>query len=324
MDSLHCTIHMVGGLGNQMFQYALGRRLEIERRAHIRYDLAQYKVAGERDLNILKFRTRLPEPSRLDDVLFRLSLGRSLRLCRPFVKMLGPSVQCRYYEDKRQGYDPKVLKLTGRWYLHGWWQSHAILDPIQSMLREEFQLVAPLSGHDLEIQRRIDDVNAVSVHVRRGDLITHPIYSKTIKVQTPDYFKTSMRKIADQVGDPHFFVFSDDPDWCKEHVRIDAPITYMDHNDGRRDYVDLVLMSHCRHFITANSSFSWWGAWLSRNAEKIVIVPSVWGTDGSGPIPDLIPSGWQIEAEPTILLDDSAPRSTAAAREIRDKACSLA
>jgi len=313
MNSLHCTIHVVGGLGNQMFQYALGRKLEIERNAYVRYDLAQFKVQGERELNILKFRTRLPEQSALDKTLFRLSLGRSLRFCRPLVRMLGPSVQCRYYEDKREGVDRQVLKLEGRWYLHGWWQSHEFLENIRETLMQEFQLAEPLSGVDLEFQKRLDDVNAVCVHVRRGDLITHPIYSKTIKVQTPDYFQACMRQIADHVGDPHFFVFSDDPDWCKEHVRIDAPITYMDHNDGRRDFVDLVLMSHCRHFITANSTFSWWGAWLSRNAEKIVIVPSVWGTDGSGPLPGLIPPGWFI-----------GPADSATQREVREKACSLA
>src|SRR5580658_7387274 len=115
MAKLRCTIHMVGGLGNQMFQYALGRRLEIEQNAEICFDLAQFNVAGERELNIRKFRTRLPEPNGLDNLLFRLSLGRSLRLFRPMMKLLGPALAVRYYEDKRQGFDTQVMNLRGRW-----------------------------------------------------------------------------------------------------------------------------------------------------------------------------------------------------------------
>jgi hypothetical protein len=299
MAELRCVIRMVGGLGNQLFQYALGRALEMELAAGVRYDVSQYAMPGERALSILKLRARLAKPSAVDRASMRLSFGRTLRKLRPLLGLVCPSAVWRVYSDPCQGFDPTVRQLRGLWYLLGWWQSPEYFERIRPTLLEEFQPAQELTGQNLDMKRQIEGVNSVCVHVRRGDLVTAPPDSRGISssanlVQSPGFYHAGMAEICARVNEPHFFVFSDDAEWAKQNIHCDAPVTYVARNGRQQDYLDLHLMSSCRHFITANSTFSWWGAWLSKNADKIVIVPPVWARDGAGPPAGLIPDGWQI------------------------------
>jgi hypothetical protein len=294
MPELRCIIQVMGGLGNQLFQYALGRSLEIERGAIVRYDLSQFDHPGDRELSIRKLRTRMAPTSPLDRIMLRISMGRTLGRLRPVLRLARVGAPWQVYNDPRDGCDTRVPELRGRWYLRGWWQSPAYFQSIRATLLEECQPAEGLSGANLETRDRIDGTNAVCVHIRRGDFVSSPVYRRILKVQPADYFLAAMTEIRRRVGDVHFFIFSDDPAWAKDHIKLDAPIVYVNHNDGRHDYLDLFLMSRCRHFITANSTFSWWAAWLARPAGKIVIVPSVWGAQGGGPPPGLIPGDWQI------------------------------
>ena len=299
MAELRCVIRMVGGLGNQLFQYALGRALEAELSAGVCYDVSQYSLPGERSLSISKLRARLATPSTADRASMRLCFGRTLRKLRPLLGLVCPPAVWRVYSDPNQGFDPTVRQLRGRWYLLGWWQCPQYFERIRPKLLEEFQPAQELTGQNLDIKRQIDDVNSVCVHVRRGDLVNAPPNSRGISssanlVQSSSFYHAAMAEICRRVDEPHFFVFSDDAGWARQNIRCDAPMTYVASNGRQEDYLDLHLMSSCRHIITANSTFSWWGAWLCKNADKIVIVPPVWAKDGSGPPAGLIPDGWQI------------------------------
>jgi hypothetical protein len=294
MPELRCIIQVMGGLGNQLFQYALGRSLEIERGADVRYDLSQFDHPGERALSLRKYRTRLTETSRLDKIMLRLSMGRTLGALRPLLRLTPASSPWEIHNDPRDGFDPAVRELRGRWYLRGWWQCPAYFECIRDTLLDEIQPAEALAGANLQTKSRIDETNSVCVHVRRGDFVSSPVYRRILKTQPADYFLAAMTEMRRRVGDATFFVFSDDADWARSHITMDAPIVYVNHNDSQHDYLDMFLMSSCRHFITANSTFSWWAAWLSRDQGKIVIVPSVWGAQGGGPPPGLIPAHWQI------------------------------
>jgi hypothetical protein len=294
MNNLDCIIHLSGGLGNQLFQYALGRRLQLEQRARVRYDLTMYKVKTDRDLTICKYRTKVPEVSGMDQTTMRLSFGRTLGRFASLLKPLKSQLFWQVLEDKRKGFDQEIVNLTGRWYLRGWWHAPAYFESLRPLLLEEFQPVEKLAEADHEVFKRIHDVNAVCLHVRRGDYVNHPVYSKQLKVQSADHYNTCLQEMIERVEKPHVFVFSDDAEWTRENIRGNAPITFMDKNKGSSDYIDLHLMSQCRHFITANSTFSWWAAWLAKNEEKIVMVPPVWGFDGAGPPPEMIPTEWEI------------------------------
>jgi len=295
MNDLDCIIHMVGGLGNQMFQYALGRRLQVDRGANVRFDLSMYEVDTERALTLSRYRTHIPQVSAMDKLTMRLSFGRTFAKAGALLGPLKSKLLWKVHEDPANGIDPEVTKLQGRWYLRGWYQCPGYFETLRPQLLQEFDLKQPLEKIDADQLRQIQNVNAVSLHVRRGDLVTNPLYNSEQQVQTAEYYSQCIRDISDRVRDAHLFVFSDDMPWCRENLRADLPVTFMDKNKGGTDYIDLHLMSNCRHFITANSTFSWWGAWLSQNPEKIVIVPPVWRfKHGGKPPPDLIPAGWQI------------------------------
>ncbi len=292
MSDLELIVQMMGGIGNQLFQYALARRLELERKANVRFDLGMFDENCERALSIRKYRTTVREVSTIDRATTRLSFGRSFAKITSHLGRLGKPLLWQRHFDQANGFEPEILKLTGRHYLSGWWQSPAYFDSIAPTIRNEFQPQNPMTGADAELEKKIINVNAVSVHIRRGDLVTHPIYSKETKVQPAEYYRDGMREMEERLDNPMFFVFSDDPAWARENIT--GNVTYVDNHDGSSDYVDLYLMSRCRHFVASNSTFSWWAAWLSRNAGKIVIVPSVWKFKVKGPPPDLVPDDWQV------------------------------
>jgi hypothetical protein len=294
MSDLDCIIQIYGGLGNQMFQYALGRRLVTGFGARVRYDLSMYEVKSDRELTLLKYRTFAPATSAMDRATMRLSFGRTLqKFASPF-RAFGDQIFWKVFEDPRKGIEPKVMDLKGRWYLRGYWQCPAYFEDLRPLLLEEFKPRDPPSKLDCDLIRKIADVNAVCLHVRRGDYVSHPVYSKQLRVQSADYFNTCLAELTERLDHLHVFVFSDDPAWVRENIHGNAPITFMEKREGHSDFLDLHLMSHCRHFITSNSTFSWWAAWLSTNPDKIVIVPPAWGYDGSGPPTGLIPSDWQV------------------------------
>ena len=132
----------------------------------------------------------------------------------------------------------------------------------------------------------------MSLHVRRTDYVQNALTNKIHGVCDQDYYASCVRYIGDQVSNPHFFIFSDEPQWAKDNLMFDFPMTVVDCNDASRNYEDLRLMSTCKHNIIANSSFSWWGAWLNSNPNKIICAPKQWFTDSTRNTKDLIPSNW--------------------------------
>jgi hypothetical protein len=135
------------------------------------------------------------------------------------------------------------------------------------------------------------DANSVSLHVRRGDYVTHAATAKVLNPCSLDYYHKAIECVSRTVTSPHFFVFSDDPAWAQRNLKITFPTKYIDKNSGSQNYVDMHLMTHCKHNIIANSSFSWWGAWLNKNPDKLVIAPTNWFANGIDDR-DLIPPEW--------------------------------
>ena len=266
MSGPRIIIQMMGGLGNQMFQYALGRSLQVQRNADVRFDLAMYKVDTERALTLSKYRTQITEVSAADKLTLRFSFGRTFARAGALLGPLKKKLLWQVHEDPATGLDKEVMQLNGRWYLRGWYQCPAYFENLRPQLLREFQLVSPLTGANAELESQIDALNAVCLHVRRGDLVTNPLYNREQQVQTAGYYAQCLSDIGQRVGNAHVFVFSDDMPWCRDNLVSQLPMTFVDKNDGSTDYIDLHLMSRCRHFIIANSTFSWWGAWLSPNA----------------------------------------------------------
>jgi hypothetical protein len=190
--------------------------------------------------------------------------------------------------ERSFSFDPRVLSAPDGTVLNGYWQSEAYFSDIRAQILDDFQFIDPPDSANEDMASCIRESTAVSLHVRRGDYVTNQRHG----TKPIDYYASALGMMSARVCEPHFFVFSDDPSWCKQNLHIDYPTIYVDHNNADTGYKDLGLMSQCQHHIIANSSFSWWGAWLNRNPDKIVVAPEQWFADPSIDTDDLYPADW--------------------------------
>jgi hypothetical protein len=190
-------------------------------------------------------------------------------------------------------YWPEINQVPRDCYLAGYWQSEQYFREAAPAIHADFTFKSLPANRNAELAEQIGQVNAVSLHVRRGDYVNNPKTNVVHGVCSLDYYRDAVRHVASRVENPYFFIFSDDMAWVKEHLKMDLPCQYVDHNCGAESYNDMRLMSLCRHHIIANSSFSWWGAWLNRNPDKIVVAPKKWFANDKN-ISDLFPAGWVI------------------------------
>jgi len=205
---------------------------------------------------------------------------------------------------KYKGYDfdPNILNLSGNFYLDGYWQSEKYFSAkggsasggkdTENIIRKELTLKELLSSKYSELINNIKNSNSVSIHIRRGDDITNKKFSKVYNLLDKEHYQKAVRFIAEKINDPRFFIFSDDIEWVKQNLDIPYSKIFVSNANETKDCEELILMSLCKHNITANSSFSWWGAWLNQNHSKIVISPDKWFNDKIGNAKDLIPENW--------------------------------
>jgi hypothetical protein len=274
------------GLGNQLFQYAAARHLAHRLNTDLKLDISHYQVNKVRTYSLHHFaireqfitsaeRNRLQTRHRISKLLNKI--GIKLRSFR--------------YHEKGFEFKPEFLNLPDDIFIEGYWQTEKNFIGIEDIIRRELVVKEPPHGKNQAYLEEMEKVNAVSVHVRRGDYVTDANINSIHGVCDLDYYKRALAYIVEQVSSPHFFIFSDDMDWVRENLPIPGhPVYYVDHN-GAKDYEDLRLMYSCKHHIIANSSFSWWGAWLNDDSGKIVIAPANW-FKSTYTNNDLVPDRW--------------------------------
>jgi hypothetical protein len=190
-------------------------------------------------------------------------------------------------------FDPRILDLPGNVYLDGYWQSEKYFKDIESIIRSEFIVKTMSDPANEAMSERICGTESVSVHVRRKDYVSDSATSRIHGGCSLAYYYAAAERIARAVAEPHFFVFSDDAQWARENLDLKYPTTFVTHNGPDKNYEDLRLMTLCNHHIVANSTFSWWGAWLSINPDKMVIAPRKWFAESDLDCRDLIPDSWR-------------------------------
>lgn len=179
-------------------------------------------------------------------------------------------------------------------YLSGYWQSEKFFEGAEVEIRRLFNFREPIDSANLEMARKISTCNAVSLHVRRGDYVSEPNTNAFHGVCSWDYYEAAMDYMLTKIPNARFFAFSDDPQWVRDKVQGQYPLMIVDINHGPKSYLDMYLMTRCEHHIIANSSFSWWGAYLGRNNQKIVIAPSPWFSGEPNAMKDIYCSGWKV------------------------------
>lgn len=278
---------LIGGLGNQMFQYATGRALALRRGADLKLDITRYgtsPIHAKRRYELDSFSIHGSVASGREIARF----GRTRRWWR-FGKA---EDSWPIYREPHFQFDPAVPDLPAPVYLDGYWQSERYFSDIAGMLRQEFAAKEPWERENEAVAAAIDSANAVSLHVRRGDYVSDPLTNRYHGICSPDYYQDAVYHITGRVGAPHIFVFSDDQEWTRANLCFAVPTTFVGVNSPDCGYRDMLLMARCRHHIIANSSFSWWGAWLNPTHDKIVVAPKQWFGASSNDTCDLIPPSW--------------------------------
>ena len=281
---------LIGGLGNQMFQYAAGRRLAHQHNTDLFLDVTVYASDTLRkyELDIFRIHAKIASPELIKCVSF--SRKDAVRLGIRHLFFGEPITQ--YVKKLTPDFHEQVVALPDNVYLDGYWQSEKYFAEIVDILRKEFSFVNPPSAINKELLEEIGGCNSVSMHIRRGDYISNPETLDTHGVLGIDYYELALNMMEEKVKDPHIFVFSDDISWVRRNLKMDLPHHFIDHNGEEKDYEDLRLMSYCKHHIIANSSFSWWGAWLCENPAKIIYTPKKWFGNLELNTNDLIPTKW--------------------------------
>jgi Glycosyl transferase family 11 len=294
-------VKLTSGLGNQMFQYAAGRFLSEKYSTLLKLDISDFELPREyrkyglhcfniwehiaSPYEIAAFKKReLKQTSRILSSLFTRLIPYQLDPNIPFKGIV--------FKEPHFHFDSNFFKVPNNTYLEGYWQSEKYFGEINDIIQREFTVKYAQDSKNQYISDLINKTNSVSLHIRRGDYIRNPIIAALHNICELDYYDRAINYIADKVSQPHFFIFSDEPRWVTENFSLKFPATVIDYNGPSRNYEDLRLMSLCRHQIIANSSFSWWGAWLNANPEKIVITPVKWFGELDCDTKDLIPDGW--------------------------------
>ncbi len=273
-------VQINAGLGNQMTKYALGRHLAILNKTNLKLDISTFRTYKLHNYGLDRFNIQasLATPQEI----------RRLKTCN-IRRRLGLIKTSHVIEKESSIFDESILSLRGDFYLEGYWQVEKYFKDIEDIIRNDFQVKEALTGKNKEVADMIADSNSVSLHIRRGDYLDHPEIYATFGL---DYYLRAVEFIARQFINPTCFIFSDDMPWVKKNLKLDFPATYVDHNLANKNYEDLRLMSLCQHNIIANSSFSWWGAWLNNNKNKLVIAPKKLFNNPAQSEKDCIPESW--------------------------------
>lgn len=284
------VVWLEGGLGNQMFQYAAARRLAVKHNTKVYLDDYMLKRDKLRAYALDVFNIkgeRLPVVRKC--IIRKFKKESSPRIFWKWSGHVFKQKPMQYVYEKDLRFEPEFLDLPDNVYLHGFRQCERYFADIEDIIRQDFTLRKPLSETASKWQKEINNSNnSVSLHVRRGDYVG----CNKHYVPLMEYYQKSISMLQERFGDLNIYVFSDGLQWTKENIKFEHSTHYVDLGKDGKDYEEMFLMSQCEHNIIANSSFSWWGAWLNNNAQKMVFAPSVWFADDEYDATDIVPDSW--------------------------------
>jgi hypothetical protein len=273
---------MKGGLGNQMFQYALGLRLSEKYSEPLYFDLTDYRQQDLRKFELGVFGIDNKEINAATRFYYNNLIN--------LISRLGIKHKKVFYE-KSLAFDGNVFKIPHPVYFKGFFQSYKYFSGIEAEVRRRFSFINALDEGNRLIAAEIRAANSVSLHIRRGDYVFWDKHDSSHVLCDLDYYEKAMDLMKQKTRACKFFVFTDDPDWIRSTFTFDY--TLVEGNVATNSWKDMYLMSLCKHHIIANSTFSWWGAWLNPSAGKMVIVPKRWfGNEMNKEMEHLSPPEW--------------------------------
>jgi hypothetical protein len=286
------TVRLKGGMGNQMFQYAFGKRMAKSLNTELWLDLSQLLdrsrkgiVFRDYDLTIFRLKPRfIIRPSVLR-TLYKLKSSSINNLVRKAA--IGKRTHLK--ESQFHVQEELLSNPKDNTVYEGWWQSERYFEDISKEIREDFTFKNPILPKSKDLFNQINDTHSICLNVRRTDFLNTPNLNTTNQA----YFLKSAEIMCEKLESPHFYIFSDDVKWCAENIKLNAPMTLVGHEvKGEKFGNYMQLMKACKHFIIPNSSFAWWAVWLNENPNKTVIAPKNWFNDLTIDTSDLVPKDW--------------------------------
>lgn len=289
-------VKLMGGLGNQLFQYAFAKYLATKHGVDLKVDVSELNMdslhADEliRTLGLKNFNVNLTLATESELKTYRKS--KLNKVWDLFLLNIPVSFNKLYIREPHFYFYRKAMNAPSDCYLDGYWQSEKYFSEIRNQLLLDFSVVSELSEETKRLVEKVKSQNSVSIHVRRGDYLSIQGNQQIYETCDEAYYLAAMKCIELKNSDCVFYVFSDEPEWFKKNIHTDYSVQYVTHNTGKNSFQDLFLMSLCKHNIIANSSFSWWGAWLNQYADKMVVAPKKWFKNNIKDTSDLIPKSW--------------------------------
>ena len=279
-------IKLTGGLGNQMFQFAAGYSIARKNNVELSLDLRRYN----RRIDHNGF-----ELQKVFDIYSKVNiLNNPANFSFTNIKEFLNKIDITYSKFKEQHfhYTNEIQNIPKHSLLNGYWQSELYFKNYAQEIREIFSFFEKLDKKNLLIANDIEKNDSISIHIRRGDYLLKQNYNFNQDLR--EYYIKAIQESSKYFSYPKYFIFTDDPLWVTENFKIDYPFIVVDINHGTDSFYDMQLMSLCKSNIIANSSFSWWGAWLNDKEDKIIYAPKNWFKDKSICTDNLIPNSWNI------------------------------
>lgn len=292
-------VRLMGGMGNQMFQYAFGFYLSSVNKTELKLDLtlvldrnSKNEHAVYRNYNLDQFAVSTKHAHAGE--INRFNTDPALPLFKKaFLKIRKIFSSSITLIQDAHIYNPKHLNANDNTCIVGRWQSERYFEPVKQELKKQFQFKNALSEKNKIIAGKICEGNSVAIHVRRGDYVTNGLYALGIGALNKKYYEDAIQLIKSRVAEPFFYIFSEDVEWCKKNIHVEN-CTFVIQDDAiHSSEYDLHLMSLCKHQIISNSTFAWWGAWLSEKENSIIVAPGNWARSNEYIPPFIVPDRWQ-------------------------------
>ncbi len=285
---------ITGGLGNQMFQYAPAMALSLQKDVPLKLDLQSFKreilpeLEVPRSFALTAFKNFNYDEASPEEI----EQYTSQSFFKKKTQKLLPAHKRKIYNERDYTFDGNFFKANSSIYLKGHRQSEKYFKPFEKEIRNIYQLREDLISDVKFFGEKLTSLESLSVHIRRGDYLRLPIILDWHGVLDKSYYSSAIETVLSQYPSTQIFYFSDDVEWVDKELVGEYPGTIVSGNISNTAYQDFYLMQSCKHQIVANSSFSWWAAWLNSNPHKKVIAPLKWFNNAPYNTRDLIPDNW--------------------------------
>ena len=283
------VVPLIGGLGNQMFQYAAARAVALRTGSDVKLELSWFGTDPNRHYALEPFaisattmrsgKQEAPKYDLVSRIVRRLPIAR---------RQNGLPV----FKEASFRYDADIEQARAPVFLDGYFQSEKYFSDYREQIAADFKLRNSPLPQTTEVLNQISHTDAICLHIRRGDYVTNKAANAHHGTCSLDYYEAGLGRVAEGLTRPHCFVFSDDPVWARENFAPKIPVTFVDIHATHQAHEDLRLMAACQRYVIANSSLSWWGAWLGSHGNKKVVAPAQWFQKRDIDTSDLVPSSW--------------------------------